>query len=70
MGALGAPPAFAPKPRLAPFVVGLIVFLGLFLPTFGLSLIPVIAFEQAARRFSPRAARWLGLRPVQIGRSL
>ena len=70
LGALGAPPAFAPEPKLAPFVVGLIVFLGLFLPTLGLSLIPVLALEQAARRFFPRAARWLGLRPVQIGRSL
>ncbi len=63
-GALGAPPAFAPEPRLAPFVVGLVVFLGLFLPTLGLSLLLVLALEQAARRFSPRASRWLGLRPL------
>jgi len=49
--------------------VGLIVFLVLFLPTLGLWSILVVALEQAARRFAPRACRWLGLRPVRGGRS-
>lgn len=63
-GALGAPPAHAPEPRLAPAVVGLIVALGLFLPTLGLSLLAVLAAEQIIRRAAPRASRWLGLRPI------
>ncbi|HEY8064314.1 MAG TPA: PepSY domain-containing protein [Methylosinus sp.] len=64
-GALGAPPAFAPEPRLAPFVVGLVVALGLLLPTLGLSLLAVLAAEQIIRRASPGASRWLGLRPIE-----
>jgi uncharacterized iron-regulated membrane protein len=63
-GALGAPPAHAPEPRLAPFVVGLVVVLGLFLPTLGVSLLAVLVAEQIIRRSSPKASRWLGLRPL------
>jgi uncharacterized iron-regulated membrane protein len=62
-GALGAPPALAQAPRLAPFVVGLIVFLGLFLPTLGLSLVLILLTERLLRRFAPAAATWLGLAP-------
>jgi uncharacterized iron-regulated membrane protein len=63
-GALGAPPAFSPEPRLAPLIVGLIALLGLFLPTLGLSLLAVLAAEQVVRRTLPGASRWLGLRPL------
>ena len=62
-GALGAPPALAQAPRLAPFVVGLVVFLGLFLPTLGLSLVLVLLTERLLRRFAPAAAAWLGFAP-------
>ncbi|WP_442755628.1 PepSY-associated TM helix domain-containing protein [Methylocystis sp. JAN1] len=62
-GALGAPPALAEKPSLAPALVLLIVLLGVFLPTLGASLIVVLCFEAAARRFMPGVARWLGLAP-------
>jgi len=61
LGALGAPPAFAPRPKLAPFVIGGVVLLGVLLPTLGVSLLFVLVAEQAIRRFAPRAARWLGL---------
>ena len=63
-GALGAPTAFAPEPKLAPLVVGLIAFLGVFLPTLGVSLVLVLIAEQIIRRFAPRTSRWLGLKPV------
>jgi uncharacterized iron-regulated membrane protein len=63
-GALGAPPALAPAPRLAPFIVGLVVALGVFLPTLGLSLLLVLATEQIIRRSLPGASGWLGLRPI------
>ena len=63
-GALGAPPAHAPESKLAPFVLGLIVFLAVFLPTLGVSLVLVAVSEQITRRFAPRASRWLGLRPI------
>ena len=63
-GALGAPPALSSGPRLAPFVVGLVVALGVFLPTLGLSLLVVLATEQIIRRFLPSASGWLGLRPI------
>ncbi|MBM3578962.1 MAG: PepSY domain-containing protein [Alphaproteobacteria bacterium] len=62
-GALGAPPALAEKPSLAPALVLLIVLLGVFLPTLGASLIVVLCFEAATRRFMPGVARWLGLAP-------
>jgi uncharacterized iron-regulated membrane protein len=62
-GALGAPPALVQAPRLAPFVIGLVVFLGLFLPTLGASLVLVLLAEQLLRRFAPPAAAWLGLAP-------
>jgi len=63
-GALGAPPALTRAPRLAAFVIVLIVVLGAFLPTLGLSLVLVLLVERLLRRFSPGAARWLGLLPA------
>ncbi len=60
-GALGAPPALTRPPRLAPFVVALIVLLGAFLPTLGVSLVLVLLVERALRRVAPAAAAWLGL---------
>jgi uncharacterized iron-regulated membrane protein len=63
-GALGAPPALTDAPRLAPFVIGLVVFLGLFLPTLGVSLVIVLVTEQLLRRIAPGAATWLGLLPA------
>ena len=63
-GALGAPPAFAPEPRLALSIVVMIAFLGVFLPTLGVSLVLVLTAEQIIRRFAPRTSRWLGLRPA------
>lgn len=59
--ALGAPPALAQPPRLAVFVVGLVIVLGVFLPTLGASLIVVLLAEWLIRRFAPGASRWLGL---------
>lgn len=44
-------------PRLAPLLVGLV----LFLPTLGTSLVLVPIAERLLRRFSPKARRWLGL---------
>ncbi len=48
--------------KLAPFVIGLISLLGLFLPTLGVSLVLVLVTELCIRRFNPRMSRWLGLR--------
>ncbi len=62
-GALGAPPALSQPPRLATFVVGLVVALGVFLPTLGVSLIVVLLAERGIRRFAPGASHWLGLAP-------
>lgn len=62
-GALGAPPALATPPRLAPALVLLILALGVFLPTLGVSLILVLGFEAFARRFLPGVSQWLGLTP-------
>ena len=62
-GALGAPPALAQPPRLATFVVALVVALGIFLPTLGVSLIVVVLAERLIRRFAPGASHWLGLAP-------
>ncbi|QGN00112.1 PepSY-associated TM helix domain-containing protein [Methylocystis parvus] len=62
-GALGAPPALAEPPRLAPALVLLILLIGLFLPTLGVSLVAVFCFEAAAKRFTPGIAAWLGLTP-------
>lgn len=62
-GALGAPPAIAKPPRLAPALVLLILLIGVFLPTLGMSLVAVFCFEAAVRRFSPGTANWLGLTP-------
>ena len=59
-GSLGAP-ALAELPRLAPFVIGIVVLLGVFLPTLGVSLLGVLVFERLTRRLAPGAARWLGL---------
>jgi uncharacterized iron-regulated membrane protein len=59
-GALGAPPAPSPRPRLAPLVVAFIVILGLFLPTLGISLLFVLATEALVVHLSPDAARRLG----------
>ena len=67
-GVLGAPPVLARTPRLAPSVVGLVVLLGFFLPTLGLSLILVLVTEGLLRRFAPAAAAWLGL-PLSSGRA-
>jgi uncharacterized iron-regulated membrane protein len=63
-GSLGAPPALSQPPRLAPFVIGLIVLLGIFLPTLGVSLVVVLLAETAIRRFAHGVSRWLGLAPV------
>lgn len=62
-GALGAPPPLAQPPRLAPALVLLILGLGVFLPTLGVSLILVLGFEAVARRCLPGVSRWLGLAP-------
>lgn len=64
-GALGAPLALAHPPRLAPFVVGLVVVIGILLPTLGLSLVIVLLAEQGLRRLAPGASRWLGLLPAR-----
>ncbi|SFK58211.1 PepSY-associated TM helix domain-containing protein [Methylocapsa palsarum] len=64
-GSLGAPPALTRAPKLAPFLLGLIVLLGLLLPTLGLSLVAILAGELAIRRFAPGASRWLGLVPLR-----
>jgi uncharacterized iron-regulated membrane protein len=61
-GALGAPPAVTETRRLGPIVIGLIAVLGVLLPTLGISLLAVLAAEQALRRFAPGVAAWLGLR--------
>ena len=61
-GALGAPPALVQPPRLPAFVVALVVVLGAFLPTLGVSLIVVLLAERLIRRFAPGASLWLGLR--------
>lgn len=63
IGALGAPPALVTPPRLAPALVLLILAIGVFLPTLGVSLILVLGFEATARRFLPGVSRWLGLTP-------
>ncbi|WP_363351827.1 PepSY domain-containing protein [Methylocystis echinoides] len=68
-GALGAPPALANGPRLASFVIGLVVILGILLPTLGLSLVFVLLAEQALRRLAPEASRWLGLAPTASPRA-
>ncbi|MFO1124323.1 MAG: PepSY domain-containing protein [Methylocystis sp.] len=62
-GALGAPPALAAPPRWAPALVLLILALGAFLPTLGVSLMLVLGFEAIARRFLPGVSQWLGLTP-------
>lgn len=62
-GALGAPPALAAPPRLAPALVLLILAMGVFLPTLGVSLMLVLGFEAIARRILPGVSRWLGLTP-------
>ena len=61
-GELGAPPLSAP-PRFATGLVLIIAALGIFLPTLGLSLIGVFAFEAVAPRILPGLAAWLGLGP-------
>lgn len=60
---LGAPPAFARAPRLAPLVIASIVVIGLLLPTLGASLVVVVVAEKAIRRWAPRTSVWLGLAP-------
>ena len=45
-------------------MMGLIVALGIFLPTLGLSLVVVLLAELAIRRFAPGASCWLGLVPT------
>lgn len=62
-GALGAPPALARPPRLAPAIVLLILVMGVFLPTLGASLILVLGFEAIARDFLTGVSQWLGLTP-------
>ncbi len=63
LGSLGAPPALPQAPRLAPFVIGLVIVLGLFLPTMGASIIVVLVLERLLRSWVPAAAAWLGLAP-------
>lgn len=58
-GVLGAPPCG--RARAAPALVALIATLGAALPTLGVSLLAVLAFEALARRFFPGLAQWLGL---------
>jgi len=43
--------------------VALVVALGVFLPTLGISLIVVLLAERLIRRFAPRVSHWLGLAP-------
>jgi uncharacterized iron-regulated membrane protein len=61
--ALGAPPALAAPPRLAPALIATIVVLGALLPTLGASLIVVFFAETAIKRFAPALSLWLGLTP-------
>jgi uncharacterized iron-regulated membrane protein len=63
-GALGAPPALASAPKLAPFVIALIILFGVFLPTLGVSLLFVLGLEWSIRRLAPGAGAWLGLTPA------
>lgn len=67
LGSLGAPPALTSPPRLAPIVIGVVVLLGVILPTLGVSLLCVLAFEQILSRLALGASRWLGLKPAQRG---
>ncbi len=60
-GRLGAPPALAQTPRLAPFVIALVVAIGVFLPTLGISLILIAVVERIIRRWAPETSAWLGL---------
>lgn len=64
IGVLGAPPVLGRSPRLASFVVGLTVVLGIFLPMLGVSLVAVLLVELVIRRFVPGTSRWLGLAPM------
>lgn len=65
-GGLGAPPALSEPARLAPGIVLLILLIGLFLPTLGVSLVAVLSFEALARRFMPGVSDWLGLSRAAI----
>ncbi len=63
--ALGAPPEILPRRRLATALIGLIVVIGVLLPTLGLSLLATLGFEAVIRRRAPATSRWLGLEPVR-----
>jgi len=65
MGILGAPSEILPRRRMAPALVGLIIALGLVLPTLGLSLLATLGCEALIRRRYPETSRWLGLEPVR-----
>lgn len=58
---LGAPVDVLPRRRLAPALVGLIVVLGVLLPTLGVSLLATLAIEALIQRRYPALSRWLGL---------
>ncbi len=63
--ALGAPVEVLPRRRLAPALIGLIVFLGVLLPTLGISLLATLAIEALIQRRYPAISRWLGLKPLR-----
>ena len=44
-------------------MVGLVVVLGVLLPTLGMSLLLALALEQMICRLAPEASGWLGLSP-------
>ena len=54
----------ASPPRLAPFVIGLVVLLAVLLPTLGVSLCRA-GLRADLARFAPGASRWLGLKPAK-----
>lgn len=61
IGLLGAPIPLS-RPRFGGVLVAAIVALGLYLPTFGLTLIVVLMTERLVLRRIPATQRWLALR--------
>ncbi len=59
-GVLGAPQPLA-APRFSVSLLTLVVFLGIYLPLFGASLVLVLLLEATVLRRIPRIREWLGL---------
>jgi uncharacterized iron-regulated membrane protein len=60
-GRLGAPLPLT-RPRFRAWLVGLIGFLGILMPLFGISLLVVLAVEHVLLRHLPAFRSWLGLK--------